>query len=228
MYHDDSNSWSAFAKTTANYGSAACVIDNCIVRSGGTDSNTVQLLKLYVDSLSPAKSVCETKIPMAEVYHHTISSIGHNKALLAGGTYGFLNLSSNVYEGTLSVEKNDMQWKKVSSMSNARSSHAAFELDHKVYVVGGLVGTQWVKSSEVYDIEEQIWWDGPELPYLLTELYAVQDVRKTFALIVGEKSNDNEYTNVPVLLFDKENFFKELAEIMFKRFFGKTAVTVIE
>ena len=87
-----------------------------------------------------------------DVYEgYSISNIQDEYVILAGGEvkndafhhHGQLRTS---YKGVLNKNEDDVNWKKLPSMKKARSDHAAFTFDRKLFIVGGMNGSDfWLK-----------------------------------------------------------------------------------
>lgn len=102
-----------------------------------------------------------------------------------------------------------MNWLKLPSIKTARSNHASFNLGNKLVVVGGQGTSGWFKSSEVYDLIDGKWSNGPNLPYSLTYPRAATNQTQTISIIIGRKSE--EVGKVQILIFDNLNTFREIA-----------------
>lgn len=116
-----------------------------------------------------------------------------------------------VYEGVL-YESDDVKWTNLPSLKIARTFHAAFYLQDRLYIVGGksVPINQWFDSCEVYDFWRKIWSEGSHLPNALIFPISVEDPKGRFALILGRTNWDQ---NTKVVVFDGEVGFNEIATV---------------
>ena len=63
--------------------------------------------------------------------------------------------------------------------------HGTFEMTN--ILLGGYDGQKCLIASEMYNIEQDSWSNGPVLPFAMSCLAAKVEFRETFALIVGVK-----------------------------------------
>ena len=96
--------------------------------------------------------------------HSTV--VYRNKIFVVGG-YDFSGLfaSVEVYSG----ETN--QFSYVTSMKIPRAFHKCCVVNSSVYVIGGSIGDlsyKPTKTVEIYEIEKDVWTEGPSLPFGLT------------------------------------------------------------
>merc|ERR1712150_348778 len=125
--------------------------------------------------------------------------------------------SSKVYERTLSNDGRNVVWKRLPSMFEARTDHAAFNLYDSLYVLGGIGNNITSKSCEIFNLDTQIWTMGQALPCEMSDLFATTDAKKTFAIILGWSSFLGRSSflgnKMKIIIFNKDDGFKKLSYI---------------
>ena len=106
-------------------------------------------------------------------------------------------------------------------MTTARSSHASFSVDSKLYVIGGRDVEKWLRSSDVFDVLNRSWSIGYHLPYALPYPKAVTNGNQQFSVVVGRnlevntKSYKKHGYEYKVLMFTDEHGFVEIGSVIF-------------
>jgi len=198
-------------------GSAACTIGNAILLQKWDDERGY-LIRIQDNGSTYNSFECKINRPVSGLCWNTITNVQYNKVISIGGTNG-IKVSSKVHEGKLSRNGKYVQWKQLPSMREPRSRHAALKLRNVLHVIGGRGGNgMLLKSSEMYNIDDERWMVGPQLPYHLYEMSAISDINERFLFILGwQKGNE---TTMKVILFYEENGFQEFTEIAMKKPFN--------
>lgn len=201
------------------YGKEACKIKNRLIvteNKSPRKPNIIEFLKFKDDNKSLSSTLSSTCRPGNATEGYSITSILGDKIILAGGATwsgaGSVDFRFPcVYEGTLDEDANDMKWKKLDSLINARSRHAAIYQDSKLFVFGGTGKDGLLKSSEAYVELQRRWSIGTELPYALTSMSAVTNESENFSLILGYE--DVKLKKCRIFMFEIKHGFTEIASI---------------
>jgi len=135
------------------FGSKGCIIGDRIIISGGIRHKFVELLTFNDFS---GHMECNTKIlvPGNEIYAHGSANIDDKTTILTGGSIGNTK-SVNVYEGSLSSNGDNVNWKQLPSLIPGRNNHTSFKFKQKVFVVGGSTDYGRAKSCDTYNLETE-------------------------------------------------------------------------
>lgn len=193
--------------------SASSIIGNTIIVTGllapfNNSIDTELLLMHNGTSSSSSWTKCKTKLPTG-VNGHTLTNIEYEKVILAGGYSYTKGYSSKVFEGTLSCNSNDVQWKELPPLAHARNRHTSFKLQDFLVVLGGFSNYAQTKSCEIFNTKEHKWLIGPDLPHAIANCSALVEKTETFALIIGTRSEDLK-SITKFIIFDMDNGFKEV------------------
>ena len=91
-----------------------------------------------------------------------------------------------------------------------RYGHSCVIKDDKMFIIGGK-NTKTVSSVEIYDISRNVWSQGPELPYQLSESQSVVYENQLYVL-GGHKQNEDESNNDVLRLKSDESGWENVAE----------------
>ena len=179
-----------------------------ITEIDGQEGNCIELIKVQGEDESLSSELCNATLPENRDSGYTITSIQNEKVILAEGVSSLTNdfMFAIVFEGNLNEHDDNVIWTKLPSMKKARADHAAFNLENKLYIKGGVDHCgKCLDSSEVFDVAKNIWSDGPHLPFALWYPKAVTNRIHSFSIVIGEKT-----TKLSVLIFQYELGFKEI------------------
>ena len=161
--------------------------------------------------------LCNTPLPENRHSGYSITCIHEDTVILAGGFRSHPSTSKltklpSVFAGKLNKSEEDVIWTRLPSMKELRDCHAAFNLENKLYVVGGRDNSgKWINSCEVFDIENRKWSDGANLPNALSYPTAVTNHAHSFSVVIG--GNSKNYEELCILILDRDLMFKETAPV---------------
>ena len=170
------------------------------------------MVKVEKDDLSLTSSLFNTPLPENRSDGYSITIGKDNNIILVGGYQSNYTKLATVFEGTLNENADDLNWLKLPSMKRKRYYHAAFNLENKLYVLGGIDDShEWQDSSEVFDVVKRKWSDGPTLLFVGQYRSAVTSHNNPFSLVVGSKIINSG--NLRIIIFNNELVFNEIASI---------------
>ena len=209
----------------SGWDSKGCFIQDTYLLCGGLLGNSVELLKFDCISSNNSSSAvslnqdvfCTTTLPFQNIRHHTITNIGHNKIILAGGYYDFQSPSNRVFQIELTEDKNDITLKDLEQMTNRRGSHVAFKMENYLYVAGGYNGNRdMLDICERYDIKKNKWFRSQHaLPQALVDAHSAISADESFVVITGGR-DVYEYNTDGIIIFTEQNGFQQFANVTMK------------
>ena len=160
---------------------------------------------------------------------HCMVNVNSSHVFVAGGR----NFLPNAYL----VSSPDFEWMSLPDMDQGRSWHVCGMLDGTMEVVvsGGQTLSDYhtigfgdrgyLKTTEIYSVEDGTWRMGPELPWSIDEAASVQIGSGTFLVLGGQGGEDGYSILDKVYEFDKSSYeWVERRETLAK---GRKSHTVI-
>ena len=120
-----------------------------------------------------------------------MSAVDDNTVVLIGGYFYGFELTSNMWKYDI---QNDI-WEIMPSMKIARAQHSCttvidpIDESVKIIVAGGTIeGSVGTRSVEIFDMNNQTWIEGPELPFKTSLSQLIQDGIGGGALLIGGRA----------------------------------------
>ena len=112
-------------------------------------------------------------------------------------------------------------------MKERRRRHSCVVVEDQIIVVGGWDGT-YLKTSEIFNIQNRSWRSGPELPkgIVYAQLVKAREGMKYSAYLIGGETGSNYLSSIYGLTKDLKKFDK-IGDLKKARF-GHVALTIPE
>ena len=96
-------------------------------------------------------------------------------------------------------------------MKEGRSGrHTCVVVEDQIIVVGGLDGSNYLKTSEIFNIQDRSWRSGPELPKGIgwAQLVKAREGMRYSAYLIGGEDGSSVLSSIYGLTKDLERFVK--------------------
>lgn len=234
-YKKENNSWSKYLSSRQDaFNLHPVEIDGYIMCIVGKQS-IVELTKIKdnaLDNMQMSWTKCRTDLPRRTgppIFPCALIKTGPNTIFLHGGfddmTSSPWTFLTQMHEGRLLPNRKKIVWKQLPSSSTPRGFHLSFKLDTKFVIAGGIADDNThLTSSEIYDIDQQTWTSGPEMPFNPLGLgaegtmivpFLLRDIHEKFVLILGWV--EEEPSSMKVIQFTLNDGFKQLKDIKVRR-----------
>ena len=234
-YSKENNSWSKYSSSLQDsFNLHPVEIGGHIMCIVGKQS-LVEVTKIKdntSDNMQMSWTKCRTTLPRRTgppIFPCQLINTGPNSIFLHGG---FDNMDSTpwtfltqLHEGNLAPNRKKIVWKQLPSSLTPRGFHLSFKLENKFVIAGGIADDNaHLTSSEIYDIDQQTWTRGPDMPLNPMGLgaegtmivpFLYRDVQEKFALILGWVQEEPD--SMKVIQFTLKDGFKQLDDVKVRR-----------
>ena len=161
VYSFESCEWTETSSMNTKRSSLSLIYFQDKIWAIGGLSNGITFDTIETYDLSENKwTIIDTKLSSERCGHSAV--VNNNKFFVIGG---------DSYNGTLSsvevYSSETNQFSFVASMNIGRANFGCCIVNSKLYVIGGVVDTEkfiGTDDVEIYDIENDVWENGPSLP----------------------------------------------------------------